>query len=158
MSGIDDISGIDVISGLIQPQRFMLSKAWYNLIGFSLNIECCIQISCLWNLIKILIFNVQNIIIDVIDQSCWYAIRAYQQLAIPSLWKIEDGSRYDYLSTYMRQRSYLGWIIRGSASICRWSPWILAVKPLKNCLDLWCRCSNAYHLFLMSSMCSQLSP
>ena len=46
----------------------------------------------------------------------------------------------------------------GSASIRRWWPWILAVKPFKNSLDLGCWCSYANHLFLMSTMCAQLSP
>ena len=46
----------------------------------------------------------------------------------------------------------------GVASIRRWWPWILAAKQLKNCLDLWCSCSYAYHLFLMSTICAQLSP
>ena len=70
---------------------------------------------------------------------------------VQSLLKIEDGSRYDYLSIYMLPRSYLGWIQPGSASIRRWWPWILAVKPHKNCLDLGCMWSYAYHSFLMST-------
>ena len=49
----------------------------------------------------------------------------------------------------MRPRSYLGWINRGSASIRSCLPWILAAKQLKNYLDLRCRCSYTYHLFLM---------
>ena len=47
---------------------------------------------------------------------------------------------------------------RGFTSIRRWWPCTLAVKLLKNCLDLGCRGSYAYHLFLMSTMCPQLSP
>ena len=26
------------------------------------------------------------------------------------------------------------------------------IKELENCLDLWCRCSYVYHLFLMSTI------
>ena len=32
------------------------------------------------------------------------------------------------------------------------------MKPLKNCLNLGCRCSYSYHLFSMSTICTQLSP
>ena len=47
-------------------------------------------------------------------------------------------------------RSYLGWINLGSASIRRWSAWILAAKQFKNCLDVWYRCSYDYDLIVLN--------
>ena len=54
---------------------------------------------------------------------------------------IKDWGRISVgLSEHLYAPEIVSWLNQpGSASIRRRWPWILAVKPLKNCLDLWCR-------------------